>query len=315
MRLTRSTRGLGALLLVPVMLCVGCKDHDIGKAVQEFRTASSTLAAAYGIFVANANTVEEENYINSIVATPAAFDLNAMQGADLMTPEEVAIRGAAVKALGDYLAALATLEGGGSSAQIETDAAAAGTSLATLDTDANAAIAKHLGKSPVDFSAPLSAAVSAIGSVLKLILAHEGRLAVRKSILQNDPAVKALFVLISKESKLLYARQKSVAGGQRNAVVGAFDAEARRAGATPTPGLVELGERLKATPRTMALAAQADPSDAIDGFEKTHDALMKVVTDDGRDETSLRALFASAQSFATTVGPLSTNVLALAASF
>ena len=300
---------------MPMVLCVGCKDDEAAKAIDRFRAATGALAAAYETFVANANTVEEENYINKIVATPAAFDLNAMQAADLMTPEEVAVRGAAVKALGEYLAAVAKLEAGGSAVQIETDAATAGKSLTTLSKDADSAVAKHTGKALVDVSGPASAAVSAMGSVLKLVLEHHGRAEVKKSILDNDAPVQALLEVIAKESKLLYARQRAAAGEQRNAIVGAFDTEAQRAGSGATPGLVDLGEKLKAMPRSMALVAQADPNDAMEALQKTHTSLIKVLQEGGHDKTSLRALLADSESFSSMIGPLVTRVQALAASF
>ncbi len=320
-------RWMGWCVLGTCMLMTGCRDEDTAKAITEFQAGTTTLATAYQAFVSSANGVEEDHYIDGLVLAPAPYDAKAMAGRDLYSPEQLVLRCDAIKALGAYLGTLAALESGKSAAKIQTDAAAAGTSMSTLDTDVQAVIKARAGSAPDLYAGPVSGVVSVAGNVIDLLEKRHAAKEVRESVLKNDAAVTTLLEVMSTESRMLYARQKSTLSEQQVMVVRAFDAEAMRGGGGASQGqalggadglrLMELGDRLKEVHRSIAAQAQADPRAGIKALQKTHEDLIAVMKASGAGEKKrTRAmLMADAKSFVNEVEPLGKNVQTLVSSF
>ncbi len=320
-------RWVGWCVVGTCVLMTGCRDEDTARAVTEFQAATTTLATAYQTFVSSANLVEEEHYIDGLVIAPAPYDAKAMTAKDLYSPEQLVLRSDAIKALGAYLGTLAALESGKSADQIQTDAAAAGTSVSALDTDLQAVIKARTGSTPDLYAGPVSGLVSVAGSVIDLLEKRHAAKEVRESVLKSDAAITTLLDVMSTESRMLYARQKSTLSEQQVMVVRAFDAEAMREGAGSSQGqaqggadsvrLMELGNRLKQVHRSIAAQAQADPRAGIQALQKTHEDLIAVLKASGAGEKKrTRAmLMADAKSFVGDVEPLGKNVQALVSSF
>lgn len=313
-----AVRWTGCWLVCAGLLLTGCRDEETAKAIAEFQGSTTTLAVAYQSFLLSANVVEEEHYIDGLVMTPGPYDAKAMAAKDVYSPEQLALRCDAIKALGAYLEVVAELESGKAADKIQTDATAAGTSMGTLATDVQAVMKARAGSAPDLYAGPVSAAVGVAGSVIDLMEKRHAAREVRESVLKNDGAISALLEAMETESRMLYARQKSTLSAQGVMVVEAFDAEAMRGqGGADRARLMELGDRLKQVHRSVAAQALADPRPAIEGLRKTHEDLMAVLkaSNAGEKKRTLATLIADAKAFESEVEPLAKNVQALVSSF
>ena len=199
-----------AVILILLTACTS--DDEYSKSVTEFTKASGTLTQAFQTFVSNANLVEENHYIDDQAFAGQSLSPDKIQAQDILTPKEIALRTAAIKALTDYMTALGSLAAGKPAEKIEADAKKAGASISGLSSDAAEAFAESAKARKPGFSGPLSSAVSAIGDVLELIEKHRGIEEVRASLKKNDPAISQLFTILSQESTEFYARRQSTLG-------------------------------------------------------------------------------------------------------
>jgi hypothetical protein len=297
------------IALVPLSGCISDGDYD--KAVTQFERSSNTLIQAYQSLLTNANITEENHFIDSQVFEAKAIDPSSIQNQDLLTPDEIKLRTNAIKALANYTTALATLAAGKPAAQIQTDTSKASSSLATLSTDATAALAHPTkGSKTPDYSAPISSAVSAMGEVITLIEKHHGETEVKESLRKNDPQLKALFDLISKESTDLYERRKSTLGATGVMLFHDYDTERKASPINPAL-LMELSDRIKQYQKDSTLIGDANPADAISAFQKSHDALVDaILAPKEKKKESLAQLIAAVKAFASEVTPLGQDIYA-----
>lgn len=300
--------------LAPLSGCVS--DDDYVKTVTQFQQSSDTLTRTYLSFLANANLVEENHFIDSQIFEAQPIDPAAIQSKDLLTPDEIKLRISAIRALADYTTALSTLAAGRPAAQIQTDADQASASLKTLTSDCTTALAHPTaGQTTPDYSGPVSTAASVIGEVIALIEKHRGQQEIKDSLRKNDPQLKALFDLISKESNILYARQTSTLSATGVILFQDYNT-ARQATPINSVTLMSLSDRIKQYRRDSALIGDADPTPAIAAFEKSHDALIDtILAPKEKRKESLSQLIAAVRAFANEVTPLGENVYALAKSF
>ena len=147
---------------VGVLCLSGCvADDEIDKAVAQFEQSSTALTQAFQTLLMNANTVEVNNYINNQTFSALQIDNGGIQNSAVITNDEIKLRTSAIKALGDYTTALATLAAGKPSAQIQANASTASNSLKMLTSDSSAAFSKpSKGVKTPDYSTPVSATLS-----------------------------------------------------------------------------------------------------------------------------------------------------------
>lgn len=296
-------RALLALLIL--LLLTGCvPDQDYTPVVKQFQQSSDILADSFQKLLTNANLVEYEHYIDTQTFDHAQLSPTEIDRRAIITPEELKFRSDAIRALAQYTSALATLAQGKSEAKIVEDADTASTSFSTLATDAQTAAEKHLIPSTADYAGPISSAASAAGIILGLIERHRTHEEIRQSIEQNDPALSALFAMLSTESRVIYERLKSTQSAQGVLLFADYNREITQ----PNPDkdyLLQLSDRIKQFRRNEALVAQSDPTKAIAAFKKSHDALVAVILapKDARPH-NLDELVASVRSFAAEVEPL-----------
>lgn len=298
------------LALFTLLFLIGCvPDQDYTPVILEFQQSSATLAQAFQALLTNANLVEYEHYIDTQAFDHSQLTPTEIDGRAVITPQELKLRSDAILALAQYTSALATLAQGKHEAQIVQDAITASTSFSTLSTDAQTAAAgRHLVSSTADYAGPVSGAAAAAGVILALIERHRGHEEIRQSIEKNDPALSALFDLLGNESKAIYERQKSTQSAQGVILFTDYNREI----AQPTPDkdyLLQLTDRIKQFRRNQALIDQADPTQAIAAFKKSHDALVAVILapKDTRPQ-SLAQLVTSVKSFVAEVQPLAAGV-------
>ena len=305
------------LLAFSVAVCVtsiwliGCaSDSDVASAVATFQQASATLQQAYQTLVNNANQIEETKYIQDQAFDSKTLTLDAIKKADILTADEIKLRQSAIKALSDYTTALSTLAAGKSAASIEADANTASSSLKTLTTDLGTAMKAPSAKT-TQIAGPISSAVAAAGEVIDLIEKHKGVSEVKASLAKNDPQVTVLFQAIQTESAALYDRQKSSSGATGDQLFADYN-KAVEAKASSVE-LLELSDRIKNYQAGQSSLGSADPVTAVAGFQKAHDALIKLVfAPKDQKKQSLADVIAAVKAFASEVTPLAQDLEAFA---
>jgi len=281
----------------------GCvSDDDVDQATTAFVQASTTLTAAYQTFLLNANSAAEDHYIDEQTHNASAITGKGIQQSAKLTDAEIKLRTDAIKALTDYTTALATLASNKPAAQNQTDAAAASTNLTTLTTDATSAFdAPASGAKAPDFAGPVSIATTAIAAVLKLIQSHASASEIRQSIRDNDPKITPLYKVIEKESADLFSLQQNDLGDTGNTLFSAYEA-ARNAKPVNQADLLQLSDRIKQYEKDEAALPTTDPTKAITEFEKSHAALVKVITAPASEkQTAVAELIAQVKSFVAEV--------------
>jgi hypothetical protein len=257
-----------SLVMVALAGCVS--DSDTNKATTQFSQASDALTKAFSALLTSANLVEEDHYIDEQAFAGAPLNAEQIRAQDILTPDELRLRTSAIRALCDYTTALGTLAGGKPVSAMDADVKKADASLQSLAKDAAKA------GSASSIAGPISAAVKAAGAVLELIEAHRAANDIRDSIRTNDPAVTELFALLSKESTDFYARQKSTLSDTGVLLLRDYNTAQSR---TPADSmeLLQLSNLIKQYEKDSAALAACDPSKAIEGFQKAHDALVKAI--------------------------------------
>lgn len=282
--------------------CIGDADYSAG--VTEFQRASVTLTVAFQALLNNANVVEENHYIDGQTFEGKPINPDEVRKQDVITPDEIKLRTAAITALADYTMALASLASGKPARQIQDDADKASDSMKGLASDAAAAGAR-------DFSSPVAAAVSAAGEVLALIEKRRGMADVKASLQKNDPAVQALFTLISNESTQLYKRQQSTLSDTGVLLFHDYNSTAGNS-STSVADRLQLSDRIKQYQQANVALACSDPSDAIKAFKDAHDALVKAILAPKADrKMTFSELEKSVRAFAAEVQPLAANIRTL----
>jgi hypothetical protein len=294
---------------VPVVIALaglfflsGCvADDEVDKATTQFVQSATTLTQTYQGLLTNANTVEANNYIDNQTFSAGEISNVGITGSAVITANEITLRVAAIKALTDYTAALATLAADKPSAQIQADAATANGSLKTLTTDATSVFDKPAkGAKTPDFAGPISNAVTAISDVLKLIEDHRAASAIRASIAQNDPKITPLYEVFESESAYYFDREVTATNDYGVILFSTYDTVRKKA-PVDQAALLQISNRIKQYERSSDALSSSDPTNAIKLFESSHAALIKLITTKADKKTSLASLIAEVKSFAAEV--------------
>jgi hypothetical protein len=298
----RLRRPISMFIAATLLFCLsGCvADDEVDKATTEFVQSSTALTQTYQNFLNNANAVEAENYIDGQVYAGDEITSIGLDHSAIITPEEITLRTSALKALTGYTTALASLAANKPTIQIQTDAAKADSSLKTLTKDATGVFDKPAkGAKTADYASPISDAVSAISDVLKLIEDHRAASAIRASIEKNDAKITPLYKVIEQESAYYFDRQTQTTT-QMGPVLFSIYEKARKN--PDTVGLLQVGDRIKQYEKDSAALNASDPTKAINAFERSHVALVKLITaKPAHKKESLAALIAEIKSFAAEV--------------
>jgi hypothetical protein len=287
---------------IGVLCLTGCvSDDEVDKTTTAFVQASNTLTTAYQTLLLNANSVSENHYIDRQTSKGLEINGAGIEQSAILTDAEIKLRTDAIKALTDYTTALATLASNKPAAQIQTDAASASTSLKTLTTDATTAFdTPAKGAKAPDFAGPISMAVTAIGDVLKLIETHASASDIRKSIKANDPSITPLYKVIEKESADFFSLQETALGETGNTLLSDYDT-ARKAKSNQVD-LLQLSDRIKQYEKDAAAFPATNPTKAIGDFEKSHAALVELITaPPDKKQSALAELKAQVKSFAAEI--------------
>ena len=299
-----------AALLMAALLLSGCfTSPDFGPAISQFQQSSRTLEHIMGSLLAHANTVETEHFINIQTFEHAPLAQPEIESREIITPEELALRRAAIKALSEYTVALASLASGKSEGDISRDATAASTALSSLSKDSLALGAKsHPAWAAKDYAGIISGATTAAGEILTMLEKRHSRNEIRRSIEQNDPALQKLFGMLADESKDIYEREKSTQSSEGVFLFQRYNTEV----AKPAPAaayLLTLSERINRFRRQRELLARSDPASAIAAFQKAHDDLVAaIVAPDTKKPETIADVLTAVKEFSAEVEPLAANV-------
>ncbi len=302
------------LLLVSTFVGVisisGCvADDEVDKATTEFVQASATLTQSYQALLMNANLVEADDYIITQTFLAGPITKPGIEKTAVLTNVEIKARTDAIKALTDYMTALATLAAGKPGAQIQADAATASTSVKSFTTDlTSVAVKTPAGGTAPDFASPAAAAATAIGDVLKVIENHESAKAIRASIKDNDGKITPLYQAMETEAAAFFQRQTTAMNTVNITLIGKYNVTIANS-PIDQAFLLKLSDRLRQHQKDVVALSTSDPTDAIKGFEATHVALVKLVTADQSAEKKkfLAELIAEIKSFIAEVKTPSTS--------
>ena len=146
---------------------------------------------------------------------------------------------------------------------------------------------------------------------------HHSRKELEANLRKNDPAMKALFVMIGADAERLYTRER-LATENRGVTLFARYAKAVQLAPADDAYVLELSDRIKRQRREMDLLRQTDPKPAFVAWTKAHDELVAVLLGKGDPQTQ-RATFAQlaadVKKFSTEVQPLAAEADALPQSF
>lgn len=303
-------RFLPSAALLAVLLTSGCfTSPDFGPAISQFQQSSRTLERIMGTLLSHANTVESEHFIDTQTFEHGTLAKPEIESRDVITPEELALRRSAIKALSEYTVALASLASGRSEAEISKDANAASTSMSGLSKDALALGSKsHPAWAAKDYPGIISGATRAAAEILTMMEKRHSRNEIRRSIEKNDPAMKSLFEMLSNESKDIYEREKSTQSSEGVFLFQRYNTEV----AKPTPDaayLLTLSDRIKRFRRSQDLLRRSDPTPAIEAFQQAHDDLVAaIVAGDTKKPETIADVLAAVKEFSAEVEPLAANV-------
>ena len=303
LKVSRRISRFALAIAIGVLCLTGCiSDDDVDKATTAFVQASTTLTGAYQTLLLNANSLAENHYIDQQTYKALPIDGDGIQQSAKLTDAEIKLRTDTIKALTDYITALGTLASNKPAAQIQTDAASASSSLKTLTTDATTAFdTPAKGAKAPDFAGPVSIAATAIGDTLKLIESHASASEIRKSIEENDPKITPLYKVIEKESADFFSLQKNDLRDTGTSFLSDYET-ARNAKPVNQADLLQLSDRIKQYEKDAAALPTTDPTKAIGDFEKSHTALVKLITAPAdKKQFALADLMAQVKSFVAEV--------------
>lgn len=306
------TLGLAALLT----LLSGCVPQtQYQGTIAQYAAASRQLERAADSLFLHANTVEAGSYIDTQTFERKPISPAAIKEHAVLSAEGLRLRRKAIAALSAYTLALAAVASGKAEKQIAADAAAAGTGLAGLTGDLEAAIAKDQPQAKTtDFSGVITAAASAAGELMEVIEKHHNRAELQDSLRKNDPAMKALFEMIVADADRLYVRQRLAVENRGDTMFGSYATAIQQ---TPLDGayVMELGDRIKRYQRDSDLLALSDPAPAFAAWKGAHDDLVMLLLENGgpaTQQTSLKRMVVEVETFAGEVQPLDANLATLA---
>lgn len=312
------SRALTAGLAALVLFLSGCVPQArYTETIVEYDRASHQLGRAADALFLHANTVEAESYIDTQTFERQLLSRPAIDAHAILSDEGLRFRRNAIAALSEYALALAAVASGQTEDKIAADAVAAGTGLASLTGDLQAAIAKDQPNAKTtEFSGVVSAAASAAGDLIQLIEKRRNRAELRASLRKNDPAMKALFEMIGADAERLYKRQQMAVQNRGDTMFGSY---ATAIGQTPTDGayVLELSDRIKRYRREMDLLALSNPAPAFAAWKSAHDDLVTVLLENGgpaAQRASFKQIVAEVDAFAGEVQPLAANLEMLAQS-
>jgi hypothetical protein len=314
-----------ALLVGFVVLLVACGPDDYQKPIKEFQDSANIVIAADRIFLANANTIEENLFIDQQIFERKLFGPADVQGRTIITPEEIKLRTDALDALSQYTTSLATLANGkpdttsgekmkASSSSLESSAAKAGSQAPSSKEQ------KAFGEK---FSGLANTAAAAIGAVAQAILQHKARIEIKKSVQTTDKDVTALIAFIGDDAQGFYLRQQSQLGIYGVQLYKIYQCEVdvqERDGKTPSDAevqicwhpkdyqadpalLLTLSDRLKSYRQQQAILEKANPQPAIAKLQKAHEALVAYVTAD-KNSKNLSTVIDEVNSLVAATKPL-----------
>ncbi len=318
MRLGGRSRALTAGLAALAMLLSGCVPQaQYTETIVEYQQASRQLSRAAETLFLHANTVEAESYIDTQSFERQPLSRPAINAHALLSDEGLRFRRNAIAALSAYALALAAVASGQTEDKIAADAAAAGTGVAGLTGDLQAAIAKdEPDAKTTDFSGVITAAASAAGELIQLIEKHRNRAELQASLRKNDPAMKALFAMIGADAERLFTRQRLAVQNRGDTMFGSY---AQAIEQKPPDGayVLELSDRIKRYHRDLDLLALSDPAPAFAAWQAAHDDLVTVLLENGgpaEQRASFKQIVTEVEAFAAEVQPLAGNLATLAQS-
>ena len=296
--------------LAITLFTISCGPEDYQEPVKKFQDASQVVINATREFLNHENTGEENALIDQQVFDQKPIDPASITQVDVISPEEIKLRTAALDALAKYTANLAQLAQGKIASDVGQDTKTLSDSLKKLSDDAKTLPgAKGTVLDNKKFSGLASAAASAIGAVAQLLIERKARHELEHAIVSNDAAVQELIQLISDDAALAYERQKSTLSANGVQLYNIYKSELQKKDKDPVL-LLFLADRIKSFRSQEAVLPAANPAPAISDMKKAHSALVSYVQS-SKNPHSLAELVKSVQEFTSAAQPLGSAVQTL----
>jgi hypothetical protein len=289
--------GLGIILLA-----AGCGPEDYQKPVQQFQDASSVVIASTSTMLKNANTVEQELQVDRLAFQKQPINPAEIDKVQIISPESIRIRIAALETLAAFIANLANLASGKAHTAIADETKNLSDTLKVLAGDAQKLpVAPDVLLDNAKFSGMASAAASAMGALADLIVQHYSRRQLEAAILKTEPPITALMELIAQDAEAAYLRQKSSLGERGIELYRRYE-EARKLNVDPTVTMT-LANAIKSYRKEKALLADANPRPAIDKMRDAYRSLIHYAKSDKKPQ-DLDQLVTAVKAFAAAAEPL-----------
>lgn len=312
-------RVLTAGATVALLFLGGCVPQArYSETVSTYRQASDELGKASELLFVHANAVEAESFIDTQSFEQQPLSQTSINAHAVLSEEGIRFRREAIAALSAYTLALATVASGKTADQSAADGVKAGTGLAELTSDLQAALAHdNAAAETTYYSGVVAEAGTGAGELIQGLERHRNRAELAASLRKNDPAMKALFALVAADAERLYARQRL---GLQNRGDTLFGSYARAIAVVPPDGayVLELSDGIKRYRRDMDLLARSDPAPAFAAWSRAHEDLVRVLLGDGGRGTQkeeLTRMDADVAALGAAVGPLDGNLDMLARAF
>ena len=295
------------LAITGTIVLISCGPEDYQQPVKTFQDASQVVITSTRDFLTHENTVEENAVIDTYVFDQKPFDQNILADADVISPDEIRIRTAALDALAKYTANLAHLASGKFASDVGQDTKTLSDSLTKLSNDAkNIPATKNTILDNKKFSGVASAAASAIGAVAQLMIERKARHELEEEVEKNDVAVQTLLDLIGTDAQLAYQRQRATLSAYGVQLYASYKKSLDKKDRDPIV-LLQVADRVKSFRNQESVLQAADPTQAIANMKKAHVALVSYVKSD-KNPHSLSELIKSVQDFSAAAEPLGSSV-------
>jgi hypothetical protein len=314
-----------ALMVGFLVLLVACGPDDYQKPLKDFQDSANTVITADREFLANANAVEENLFIDQQIFERKPFGPADVAQRTIITPEEIKLRTDALDALSQYTTSLATLANGKSDTTSGQEMKASSSSLQTSATKASSQTGSTETQKTFNkkFSGLATAAAAGIAAVAQAILDHKARNEIKKSVQATDKDITILIEFIGDDAQAFYLRQQSqlsIYGVQLYKIYQCEVDVNERSDKSSSDSdvkicwhpkdyqadpalLLTLGDRLKAYGQQQAILAKANPQPAIEKLQKAHEALVTYVTAD-KNSTNLSSVVDEVNNLAAAAKPL-----------
>jgi hypothetical protein len=322
--IVRARRAL-ALMVGFLLLLAACGPDDYQKRLKDFQDCASTVIIADRAFLSNANTVEQNLFIDQQIFERKPFGPADVEKRTIITPEEIKLRTDALDALSQYTSSLATLANGKSDTTTGQNMKASSSSLQSSATKASSQTVSTEKQKAFNekFSGLATAAAAAIGAVAQAILDHKAHNEIKKSVRATDKDVTTLIAFIGDDAQGFYLRQESqlsIYGVQLYKIYQCEVDVNERNDKSPNDSdvnicwhpkdyqadpalLLTLGDRLKSYPQQQEILVKANPQPAIVQLQKAHEALVTYVTAD-KNSTNLSGVVNEVNNLVTAAKPL-----------